>query len=233
MQFTQQSAATLNDGQTIKLMGAYPYHLRHGATLQKSMAIVDQTFRGYIRAAANVLTVLTGRRCLAYDPATLHQHQPAFHPFLREQLTQRAHWRKPRNHIDPFTTAMFDVLFLKIQSSTDPSGTFISPLHAIFDWTRLGLLTGSRLDGADGNSSYLVPHDTYADQACGQFYFCRRLDFCHQLDYVPSQDSKCPFLGSIIVDLEFEGSHLLFFRNKEYIHVLDSSVWRERTQCGT
>jgi hypothetical protein len=145
MQFTQQSAATLNDGQTIKLLGAYLYHLRHGATLQQSTTIVDQTLRGYIGAAANVFTVLTGRRCLAYDPATLHQRQPAFHPFLREQLTQRANWRKPHDRIEPFTAAMFDFLFLEIQSSPDPSGTFISPLHAIFDWTRLGLFTGSRL----------------------------------------------------------------------------------------
>jgi hypothetical protein len=113
MQFTQQSAATLNDGQTIKLLGAYLYHLRHGATLQQSMTIVDQTLRGYIGAAANVFTVLTGRRCLAYDPATLHQHRPGFHPFLRKQLTQRANWRKPRDCMKPFTAAMFDVLFLE------------------------------------------------------------------------------------------------------------------------
>jgi hypothetical protein len=141
MQFTQQSAATLNDGQTIKLLGAYLYHLHHGDTLQKSTTISDQTLRGYIGAAANVFTVLTGRRCLAYDPATMHQRQPAFHPFLRKQLTQRTNWRKPRDSIEPFTAAMYDVLFLEIQSSPDPSGTFISPLHA----TRLGLFTGSGL----------------------------------------------------------------------------------------
>jgi hypothetical protein len=145
MQFTQQSAAALTKGQTIQLLGAYLTHLRHGATLQQSTTIVDQTLRGYIGAAANVFTVLTKRRCLAYDPATLHQRQPSFHPFLREQLTQRANWRKPRDRIEPFTSAMFEVLFQEITSSTDPSGTFISPLHSIFDWTRLGLFTGSRL----------------------------------------------------------------------------------------
>jgi hypothetical protein len=141
MQFTQQSAAALTDGQTIQLLGAYLTHLRHGATLQQSTTIVDQTLQGYIGAAANVFTVLTKQCCLAYDPATLHQRQPSFHPFLREQLT----WRKPRDRIEPFTSAMFDVLFPEIQSSTDPSGTFISPLHSIFNWTRLGLFTGSRL----------------------------------------------------------------------------------------
>jgi hypothetical protein len=89
MQFTQQSAAALTDGQTIKLLGAYLHHLGHGVTLQQSSTIVNQTLRGYIGAAANVFTVLTKRRCLAYDPATLHQRQPSFHPFLKEQLTQQ------------------------------------------------------------------------------------------------------------------------------------------------
>jgi hypothetical protein len=145
MQFTQQSAASLTEGQTIKLLGAYLHHLRHGATLQQSTTIVDQTLRGYIGAAANVFTVLTWRRCLAYDPATLHQRQPAFHPLLREQLTQCANWKKPRDRIEPFTLPMFDTLYREIQSSSDPSGTYISTLHAIFDWTRLGLFTGSRL----------------------------------------------------------------------------------------
>jgi hypothetical protein len=41
---------------------------------------------------------------------------------------------------------MFDILFSEIQYCADPSpGTFICPLHAIFDWTCLGLFTGSRL----------------------------------------------------------------------------------------
>jgi hypothetical protein len=74
-----------------------------------------------------------------YDPSTLHQRQPSFHPFLREQLTQQASWGKPRDRIEPFTAAK------EINSSTDSSGTFISPLHAIFDWMCLGLFTGSRL----------------------------------------------------------------------------------------
>jgi hypothetical protein len=40
---------------------------------------------------------------------------------------------------------MFDAKSKEINSSTDSSGTFISPLHAIFDWMCLGLFTGSRL----------------------------------------------------------------------------------------
>jgi hypothetical protein len=54
MQFTQQSAADLTDGQTIKLLGTYLNHLCHGVTLQQSSTIVDQTLRGYINTAANI-----------------------------------------------------------------------------------------------------------------------------------------------------------------------------------
>jgi hypothetical protein len=133
MLFTQQSAAALTDGQTIKLLGTYLSRLRHGVTLQQSSTIADQTLWGYVGAAANVFTVLTHHCCLVYDQSTLHQRQPSFRPFLREQLTQHASWGKPRDRIEPFTAAMFDALSEEINSSTDPSGTFISPLHAIFD----------------------------------------------------------------------------------------------------
>jgi hypothetical protein len=108
-----------------------------------------------------------------YNPSTLHQHQPSFHPFLREQLTQRASWGKPRVWIEPFTAAMFNALSAEINSSTDPSGTSLSPLRTIFDWMRLGLFTGSRL-GEYGQSRHTkgswyntVPQSINAGQCAG------------------------------------------------------------------
>jgi hypothetical protein len=145
MHFTEQSAAVLTEAQTLSLLGAYLYHLRHGMTIQKSTTLADQTLRLYIAAAANVFTILTNRRCIAHDPATMHQKQPALHPFLREQLTQRANWKKPKAKIEPFTEPMFAALFNLIRASTDPLRTFLGPQAAVFDWTRLGIFTGSRL----------------------------------------------------------------------------------------
>jgi hypothetical protein len=78
MQFTQQSAAALTEGQILQLLGAYLYQLRHGMTLLRSTTLVDQTLRLYIAAAANVLTILMNRRCIAHDPATLHQSSSSF-----------------------------------------------------------------------------------------------------------------------------------------------------------
>jgi hypothetical protein len=40
---------------------------------------------------------------------------------------------------------MFESLYAEIQASSDPAGMFLSELHAVFDWIRLGLFTGSRL----------------------------------------------------------------------------------------
>jgi hypothetical protein len=114
-------------------------------TLLRSTTLVDQTLRLYIASAANVFTILTNRRCIAHDPATMHQKQPALHPFLREQLTQRANWKKARDKIEPFTAPMFASLYHQIQSSSDPAATFVGPIAAVFDWTRLGVFTGSRL----------------------------------------------------------------------------------------
>jgi hypothetical protein len=114
-------------------------------TLLRSTTLADQTLRLYIASAANVFTILTNRRCVAHDPATMHQKQPALHPFLREQLTQRSNWKKSRDKIEPFTAPMFASLHHLIQASKDPTSTFVSPLAAIFDWTRLGVFTGSRL----------------------------------------------------------------------------------------
>jgi hypothetical protein len=40
---------------------------------------------------------------------------------------------------------MFDSLHQLIQTTKDPSRTFVGPLTAVFDWTQLGIFTGSRL----------------------------------------------------------------------------------------
>jgi hypothetical protein len=136
MHFTEQSAAVLTEGQMLQLLGAYLYHLRNGMTLLQSTTLVDQTLRLYISSAANVFTLLTKRRCIAHDPATMHQKQPSLHPFLREQLVQQANWKKPRAKIEPFTGPMFASLHDLLKASPDPTGTFLGPIAAVFDWTR-------------------------------------------------------------------------------------------------
>jgi hypothetical protein len=135
----------MSDGQMLRVLGNFLHDLRHGDTLLQETTLMDQTLRRYVESAANFFTLLTRRRCLAYDETTLHQAKPALHPYLREQLTQRSNWKKPRAKIEPFTSPMFESLNLVIQASTDPARMFLSDLHAVYDWIRLGLFTGSRL----------------------------------------------------------------------------------------
>jgi hypothetical protein len=85
---------------------------------------------------------------LPLDAATLHNQRSALHPYLAEQLSQRVAWRAPKPKKEPFTLPMFDALKRHL---TEKSGsakrlpTFLSQEYACYDWTRLGLFTGSRI----------------------------------------------------------------------------------------
>jgi hypothetical protein len=95
-----------------------------------------------------VLHLLTGHPCSYFDAATLHNQRPALHPYLAEQLSQRVMWRAPKPKKEPFTLPMFDALKRHL---TEKSGsakrlpTFLSQEYACYDWTGLGLFTGSRI----------------------------------------------------------------------------------------
>lgn len=67
---------------------------------------------------------------------------------MAEQLSQPVAWRAPKPKKEPFTLPMFDALKPHL---TEKSGlekrlpTFLSQEYACYDWTRLGLFTGSRI----------------------------------------------------------------------------------------
>ena len=105
----------------------------------------DQTLRNYVLSATTALHLLTGRSLTIYDPKTLHQVKPAFHPFLKEQLRQRAAWSKPQEKKEPYTLLMLQIFAAYLLSSTDPVLACMGALAAAFDWARLGIFTGSRL----------------------------------------------------------------------------------------
>jgi hypothetical protein len=67
------------------------------------------------------------------------------HPYIREQLAQKAAWSKPRPKKEPYTINMFRVLDDSVCSKPDGLDAFLSLQHAVYDWTRLGLFTGSRV----------------------------------------------------------------------------------------
>jgi hypothetical protein len=63
-----------------------------------------------------------------------------------DTLASRQPWTEPKEKREAFTSAMFDYIFTDILSkaSKDTSALFDMET-AIFEWTRLGVFTGSRV----------------------------------------------------------------------------------------
>jgi hypothetical protein len=59
--------------------------------------------------------------------------------------SQRAAWSQPKKKKEPYTLDMFQALAGFIHSMRDATEAFLTVEHAVFDWTRLGLFTGSRV----------------------------------------------------------------------------------------
>jgi hypothetical protein len=147
----------------IVILGAYLSETKVGRNLKGLSALTGQTLRGYIKGAATVLHLLTSHPCSYFDAATLHNQRPALHPHLAEQLSQRVAWRAPKPKKEPFTLPMFDALKRHL---TEKSGSakrlpaFLSQEYACYDWTRLGLFTGSRI--SEYKQAKIAPGARYA-----------------------------------------------------------------------
>jgi hypothetical protein len=120
-----------------------------GRNLKGLSALTGQNICGYIKGAATVLHLLTDHPCSSFDAAALHNQRPALHAYdLTEQLSQRVAWRAPKPKKEPFTLPMFGALKRHL---TEKSGsakhlpTFLLQEYACYDWTQLGLFTGSRI----------------------------------------------------------------------------------------
>jgi hypothetical protein len=79
------------------------------------------------------------------DQTTLQQKRVHLHPYIREQLAQRAAWSQPRPKKEPYTIDMFKALESFVKSQSDGMDAFLAVEYAVYDWTRLGLFTGSRI----------------------------------------------------------------------------------------
>jgi hypothetical protein len=75
----------------------------------------------------------------------MQQKRVCMHPYIREQLAQRAAWTQPKPRKAPFTLEMFQVLSQHLRAQPDGLDSFLTKEYAVFDWTRLGLFTGSRV----------------------------------------------------------------------------------------
>jgi hypothetical protein len=82
-----------------------------------------------------------------HHPSHYHvsTHTRVHAPSFREPLAQHATWSAPRLRIAPFTLDMSRAMESSLHARKDPMASFVSVDHAVLDWCRLGLLTGSRV----------------------------------------------------------------------------------------
>jgi hypothetical protein len=183
LDFTQQLVSSLDSKQVIDVLGAYVHAVRHGHNLKRTL-ITGQTLRNYTKSAADCLTLLTGRPCTYYDLATLSMKRVALHPYLHEQISQRAAWTKPQPRKEPFTYLMLATHAKTVlKRAPDPFSSFLSLSYAVYDWLRLGVFTGSRLSEyaqsklVANQCFQTIPHNADADCWAGQPLAFIRPDF--------------------------------------------------------
>jgi hypothetical protein len=145
--FDKQSAQRINNDLAIDLIGAYITVVKHGNRLASTSKgpLGEQSLRNYVIAASQCLDLLMTEPCVIIDPKTANQKQVHLHPYLREIIAQRKAWSVPRPKKEPFTIDMFRCLAASLRSSSDGLDTFLSRTYAVYDWTRLGIFTGSRV----------------------------------------------------------------------------------------
>ena len=103
-----------------------------------------KTLVSYAAAAGAWLEFHFGKAPPLYLPSSL-SGKPRLHPFLAETIAQRRNWQVPRKKKEPFTSPMFEVLHHDVSSLARDPSRLLDLLPAIYDWTRLGIFTGSRL----------------------------------------------------------------------------------------
>ncbi len=145
--FDQQSAQRISSDLAIDLIGAYITEVKFGKSLPSTSKgpLGEQSLRNYIIAAAQCLDLLMTAPCIIIDPKTANQKHVHLHPYLREIISQRKAWSVPRPKKEPFTIDMFRSLAEYLRSSPDVLATFLRREYAVYDWTRLGIFTGSRV----------------------------------------------------------------------------------------
>jgi hypothetical protein len=131
----------------LDLIGAYLNWVKQGHSLPSTGTgpLSEQSLRNYVNAAAYCVTIVTEQPCIVQDPTTFQQKRVHMHPYIREQLAQRAAWSQPQKKKEPYTLDMFRALSQFLLAAKDSNDVFVTLEYAVYDWTRLGLFTGSRV----------------------------------------------------------------------------------------
>jgi hypothetical protein len=144
---TSSDIATLltDSAQTVKLIGAFAWSIKQGHGLQSTKNPGAATVAGYIKAAALWLET-TYRQTIKTYSLTSSGTSTGLHPLLSDLIATQRAWCKPQKKKEPFTFAIFDFLHKGVSAAAMyDRQTLLGRTAAVFDWTGLGLHTGSRL----------------------------------------------------------------------------------------
>jgi hypothetical protein len=151
--------------------------------LQAKTELTEQTLAGYLGAAhAWLETVL---QITVPIHTTAMGGKAKLHPLLGQTLDLRRNWRQPKEKREPFSFEMMTTLHNLVSSDVArDKRAALSCQAAVFDWTRLGVFTGSRVSEYAQTKSrrgtYLcVPNDAAAGIWAGSPIAFLPCDFTH------------------------------------------------------
>jgi hypothetical protein len=134
-----------NNAQVVKLIAAFAWDIKQGHGLVNTISPGSATIAGYIKAAALWLETEFAQTIQTYS-LTSTGASIGLHPLLTDLITSQRTWSKPQKKKEPFTYAIFDYLHAGVtQAARHNIQTLLERTAAVFDWTGLGLHTGSRL----------------------------------------------------------------------------------------
>ncbi|MGH3054150.1 MAG: hypothetical protein ACRDL7_04130, partial [Gaiellaceae bacterium] len=198
----------------MQVIATYLHCLSEGDNLVHRDNLSDKTLLGYVNAATDWLWVHFAVDVPMYNRMS-NAAQPKLHPFFAEILGQRRTWRIPRPKKEPFTAAMFDVLCrdLEMRVRYDAIG-HLDIDAAVFDWTRLGIFTGSRLSEyaqgkvPSGQLFATIPKNKAAGKWGGQPIAFLREDFTFY------NKGRCQLQSVEIMEREAQEVHIRFRYDK-------------------
>jgi hypothetical protein len=147
------------------ILAAYVKAVAAGNNCKSLTNLGDGSIRGYLTAASDAIMMLTLKPCTYIDPTTLGTKRPKIMPMISESLRQRVAWKTPCPRKEPFTMAMIDALRQWLHNHSRSHGiqvTFLTSEYAVYDWTRLGCFTGSRISEYGQSSSGTTAKSRYA-----------------------------------------------------------------------
>jgi hypothetical protein len=141
--FDDESLRKLTPGQALPLLGAFIHAVANeGFSSTGRLNLGADTIRGYLRCAKDWLAA----RLQSVLDISAADGSGKLHPFLSDTLASRQTWTEPKEKREAFTAAMFDYMFNNILSKAARDTSALFDMEAaIFDWTRLGVFTGSRV----------------------------------------------------------------------------------------